>query len=117
MNEPRTRSTVPDDTRQDDALDGKHVEERLHVCIDALKCLQRLARLAEQPNNIPQLSSLFPFARMANRFARAIEGHLKAVTLVLPVTATNLPAPDNRSTYDPAHRSLTCAPRFELPLG
>jgi hypothetical protein len=66
------------------------------VCIDTLKCLQRLARLAEQPNNIPQLSSLSPFARMARRFARALERNLKAVTLVLPVTATNLPAPDKQ---------------------
>ena len=93
----------PDDARQDDALDGEHddipppiVEERLHVCIDTLKCLQRLARLAEQPNNIPQLSSLFRFARMARQFARAIEEHLKAVTLVLPVAATNLSAPDEQ---------------------
>src|SRR5262245_34343722 len=93
----------PDDTRQDDPLGGELdaipppiFEERLHVCIDALKCLQRLARLAEQPNNIPQLSSLFPFARMARQFARAIEKQLKAVTIVLPVTATNLPAPNEQ---------------------
>jgi len=61
-----------------------------------LKCLQRLSRLAQQANNIPQFSSLFRFARMTNQFARAIEGHLRAVTLVLPVTATDLPAPDEQ---------------------
>jgi len=70
------------------------VEERLLVCIDALKCLQRLARLAQQNNNIPPFSSLFRFARITNQFARALEGHLRAVTAVLPAKATDLPAPD-----------------------
>jgi hypothetical protein len=68
----------------------------LLVCIDALKCLQRLARLAQQTNNILQFSSLFRFARITNQFARALEGHLRAVTLVLPAKATDLPAPDEQ---------------------
>jgi hypothetical protein len=79
------------------------VEERLLVCIDALKCLQRLARLAQQNNNIPPFSSLFRFARITNQFARALEGHLRAVTDVLPAKATDLPAPGKQSAYDPAH--------------
>jgi hypothetical protein len=92
----------PKDTRQDesDDLGGDPpppiVEERLLVCIDALKCLQRLARLAQQTNNIPQFSSLFRFARITNQFARALEAHLKAVTAVLPAKATDLPAPDEQ---------------------
>lgn len=106
--QPGTRATdrdsdeiyKPENARQNDEQDERPsppiVEERLLVCIDVLKCLQRLSRLAEQPNNIPQLSALYRFARMTNQFARAVEGHLKAVTLVLPVTATNLPAPDER---------------------
>lgn len=88
----------PEDTKQDELdLDGDPpppiVEERLLVCIDALKCLQRLARLAQQNNNIPPFSSLFRFARITNQFARALEGHLRAVTAVLPAKATDLPAP------------------------
>ncbi len=93
----------PEDAKQDEAHDELNdapqppiVEERLLVCIDTLKCLQQLARLAQQTNNIPQFSSLFRFARMTNQFARAIEGHIRAVTLVLPVTATDLPAPDEQ---------------------
>jgi hypothetical protein len=72
------------------------VEERLLVCIDALNCLQRLASLAQQTNNIPPFSSLFRFARITKQFARAIEGHLRAVTLALPAKATDLPAPDEQ---------------------
>ena len=91
----------PEDTKQDELdLDGDPpppiVEERLLVCIDALKCLQRLARLAQQNNNIPPFSSLFRFARITNQFARALEGHLRAVTAVLPAKATDLPAPDEK---------------------
>jgi hypothetical protein len=88
----------PEDTKQDELdLDGDPpppiVEERLLVCIDALRCLQRLARLAQQNNDIPPFSSLFRFARITNQFARALEGHLRAVTDVLPAKATDLPAP------------------------
>jgi hypothetical protein len=89
----------PKDVKQDerDDLDADSpppiVEERLLVCIDALRCLQRLARLAQQNNDIPPFSSLFRFARITNQFARALEGHLRAVTDVLPAKATDLPAP------------------------
>jgi hypothetical protein len=72
------------------------VEERLLACLDALKCLQYLARLAQQPNNIPQFSSLFTFARTANRLARAIAEHLKAIQLALPTAATDLQAPGRK---------------------
>ncbi len=61
--------------------------------LDALRCLQRLARLAQQNNDIPPFSSLFRFARITNQFARALEGHLRAVAAVLPAKATDLPAP------------------------
>jgi hypothetical protein len=103
---PRTATIVrdgdeinePETAKQDELdLDGDPpppiVEERLLICIDALKCLQRLARLAQQNNNIPPFSSLFRFARLTNQFARALEGHLRAVTAVLPAKATDLPAP------------------------
>jgi len=92
----------PKDVKEDevDDLDANPpppiVEERLLVCIDALKCLQRLARLAQQNNNIPPFSSLFRFARITNQFARALEEHLRAVTAVLPAKATDLPAPDEQ---------------------
>ncbi len=103
---PRTTATVPDipeSDEPDDPTEGEEegdrpliVEERLLVCLDALGCLQQLARLAQQPNNIPQFSSLFRFARVTNQFARAIAGHIRAVTAVLPLTATDLPAPDRK---------------------
>lgn len=77
------------------------VEERLFACLDALDCLQHLARLAQQENGIPQFSSLFRFARTTNQFARAMAKHLKAIQRVLPVSATDLRAPAAPARKEP----------------
>ena len=85
-----------------DACDGQElgepiliVEERLRLCLETLDCLRRLAHLAQHnKNNVLQLSSVERLARTTNQFARAITGHLTAITRALPVSATNLDAPD-----------------------
>ncbi len=85
------------DARKSQALDEPIliVEERLRLCLETLDCLRRLAHLAQHnQNNVRQLSSVERFARATNQFARAIAGHLIAITRALPVSATNLDAPD-----------------------
>jgi len=94
---PPEPASEPDTSASDEQSDGPLlVEERLFACLDTAKCLQHLARLAQQPNNIPQFSSLFTFARTTNRFARAIAEHLKAIQLALPTAATDLQAPGRK---------------------
>jgi hypothetical protein len=69
------------------------VEERLRVSLACLACLRCIARLAMEPCEVPLAVDIERFARITRQFSLAVESHLRAVTLALPVSATNLDAP------------------------
>jgi hypothetical protein len=74
------------------------VEERLRVSIACLACLRSIARLAVEPCDVPLVVDVTRFARLTRQFSRAVESHLRAIELALPVSATNLdtPSPEER---------------------
>jgi len=70
------------------------VENRLGISLDLLANARRLARLADASTGLPLVSNLRPFARFVRDLTRGVERHLLAIKAVLPVSATNLDAPD-----------------------
>jgi hypothetical protein len=69
------------------------VEERLHASLACFACLRRIARLAMEPSEVPLATDIYRFANITRQFSLAVEGHLRAIVLALPVSATNLDAP------------------------
>lgn len=82
-----------DDAARDDGL-PLIVEHRLRLSLDCLANARRMARLAGEPAGIPLVSDLRRFARFIRQVTRAVERHLLAIKAALPVSATNLDAPD-----------------------
>jgi hypothetical protein len=70
------------------------VEERLYASLASMVCLKRIALLAQEHHGIPLLGNVVGLARITRQFAIAVERHLLAIKQVLPVSATNLDAPD-----------------------
>jgi hypothetical protein len=53
-----------------------------------------MTRLVDDSTGVPLFSDLQHFARFVRQLARGVERHLRAIKVVLPVSATNLAAPD-----------------------
>ncbi len=70
------------------------VEERIYASLASVVCLKRIALLAQEHHGIPLLNNVVGLARVTRQFAVAVERHLLAIKRALPVSATNLDAPD-----------------------
>lgn len=84
----------PDTDAIDEADVPLIVEQRLRLSLDCLATTRRMTRLVDESTGIPLFSDLRRFAQFVRHVTRAVERHLQAMKAVLPVSATNLAAPD-----------------------
>jgi hypothetical protein len=73
------------------------VEERLRLTLSSLRCLRRLATLADEPHGVQLFADMQGFSRVVRSFTRAIEAHVGAVSDALPAHCTNLDAPERKA--------------------
>jgi hypothetical protein len=74
------------------------VEERLRLTLASLRCLRRLATLADEPHGVQLFADMQGFSRVVRSFTRALEDHVGAITDALPAHCTNLDAPERKMT-------------------
>lgn len=73
------------------------VEERLRLTLSSLRCLRRLATLADEPHGVQLFADMQGFSRVVRSFTRALEAHIGAISDALPVHCTNLDAPERKA--------------------
>jgi hypothetical protein len=82
------------------------VEERLRLTLSSLRCLRRLATLADEPHGVQLFADMQGFSRVVRSFTRALEAHIDAISDVLPAHCTNLDAPECKvRRRDGTHKS------------
>lgn len=74
------------------------VEERLRLTLSSLRCLRRLATLADEPHGVQLFDDMQGFSRVVRSFTRALEDHVGAISDALPAHCTNLDAPARNVT-------------------
>jgi hypothetical protein len=72
------------------------VEERLRLTLSSLRCLRRLATLADEPHGVQLFADMQGFSRVVRSFTRALEDHVGAISDALPAHCTNLDAPERK---------------------
>jgi hypothetical protein len=79
------------------------VEERLRLTLASLRCLRRLASLADEPHGVQLFADMQGFSRVVRSFTRALEDHVGAISEALPAHCTNLDAPERKLTQRGGH--------------
>lgn len=73
------------------------VEERLRLTLSSLRCLRRLATLADEPHGVQFFADIHGFSKVVRSFTRALEAHVAAISDALPAHCTNLDAPERKT--------------------